>query len=135
MDKVAPLITATQTTAGYGQPTTVTFTCGDDLSGIASCLADGSSSSSVTVTQNGTVTGTAIDMAGNKQTHAVEVENVDTTPPTLSGAPTTEPNAAGWYRDDVTHEDFLDAWERYVPIRTGDEEDAEESGKTGEPGV
>jgi hypothetical protein len=31
-------------------------------------------------------------------------------------------------------EDFLDAWERYVPIRTADEV-TEESGETGEPGV
>ncbi|QNN53141.1 beta strand repeat-containing protein [Nocardioides mesophilus] len=108
IDKVAPGITATQTSAGYGQPTTVTFTCTDTgatgvaPSGVVSCLASGSTTNSVTVGKNGTVTGTATDAAGNTKTLAVEVQNVDTTAPTLSGAPTTNPNGNGWYRDDVT---------------------------------
>ncbi|WP_210479605.1 OmpL47-type beta-barrel domain-containing protein [Naasia sp. SYSU D00948] len=109
VDKAAPTITATQTTAGFGQPTTVTFTCADSnsgggqSSGIASCVADGTNpaSSSITVTANGTVTGTATDRAGNTTTTSVEVRNVDTTAPTLSGAPTTQPNGNGWYAGDV----------------------------------
>ncbi|MDP9444376.1 MAG: PxKF domain-containing protein [Actinomycetota bacterium] len=110
VDKAAPAITATQTSAGYGQPTTVTFSCDDsnsgggEASGIASCVADGTdpASSSKTIDGNGTVTGTATDVAGNTKTLSVEVRNVDTTPPTLSGTATTRPNGNGWYRDDVT---------------------------------
>ena len=110
IDKVAPTITATQISAGFGQPTTVPFTCDDstsgggEASGIASCVADGTNppSNSITVTGNATVTGTATDNAGNTKSLSVEVRNVDTTPPTLSGAPTEQPNGAGWYKGDVT---------------------------------
>ena len=112
VDKSAPSIVGTAVSGGYGQPTVVTFTCDDSnsgggqaqSSGIATCVADASptNSTSVTVTTNGPVTGTAIDRAGNRRTATVDVQNIDTTPPTLSGAPTTLPNQAGWYRDDVT---------------------------------
>ena len=47
------------------------------------------------------VTGTAVDAAGNTEHAAVTGVNVDETAPALTGAPTTAPNAAGWYRDDV----------------------------------
>jgi hypothetical protein len=105
VDKTVPTITATQTTAGPGQPTTVTFTCDDggpEASGIATCLADGSTTSATTVDVNGTVTGTATDKAGNTKTLSVAVNNVDTSAPSLSGAPTTQPNSQGWYKNDVT---------------------------------
>ena len=108
IDKAKPTITATQTSAGYGQPTTVTFTCADSASGgqndsgIASCLADGSASNSRTITGGGTVTGTATDRAGNTATLPVEVKNVDATAPLLTGTPATTPNADGWYAGDVT---------------------------------
>jgi hypothetical protein len=109
IDKAAPTITATQTSAEYGQPTTVIFTCDDptagdvQASGIVSCVADGTSppSNSISVTGDAAVTGTATDMAGNTRTLTVDVKNVDTTPPTLSGAPTTQANGAGWYAGDV----------------------------------
>ncbi|MGW5238156.1 OmpL47-type beta-barrel domain-containing protein [Monashia sp. NPDC004114] len=102
LDKSAPTITATQTQNANGT-TTVTFTCNDaGGSGVTSCLADGTSTSSKTVNPGVTVTGTATDAAGNTGTASSTAPAVDTTPPTLSGAPTTQPNAKGWYKGDVT---------------------------------
>ena len=100
IDKTAPGITATQTRSGTS--TTVTFTCTDGVSGVSSCLADGTTTNSQTISGNGTVRGTATDVAGNVATLDVVVENVDTTAPNLSGAPTTAPNGNGWYTSDVT---------------------------------
>ncbi len=87
----------------------MTFTCDDggtQGSGIASCVADGTNppSNSKTISGNGTVTGTATDVAGNAKTLSVEVKNVDTTPPTLSGATSdpTHDSTNGWYTSDVT---------------------------------
>jgi len=107
IDKVKPTITASQTANADGT-TTVQFVCDDsgsggvDASGIASCLADGSTSNSKTVQPGVTVTGTATDKAGNSATASSTAPAGDTSAPILSGAPTTAPNAAGWYKDDVT---------------------------------
>lgn len=49
-----------------------------------------------------TATCTYTDGGGLTTTHTVSYTVVDTGPPTLSGAPTTDPNGAGWYRSDVT---------------------------------
>lgn len=49
-----------------------------------------------------TVTCTYTDGGGLTTTRTVSYTVVDTGLPTLSGAPTTDPNGAGWYRDDVT---------------------------------
>ena len=51
---------------------------------------------------NQSVTGTAIDIAGNTATTTVSGINVDETAPTLTGTPTTAPNANGWYNGPVT---------------------------------
>jgi hypothetical protein len=107
LDKAKPTITASQTKNADGT-TTITFTCtdtnsgGGEASGIATCLADGSTTNSKTVQPGVTVTGTATDNAGNTATASSTAPAGDTTPPTLSGAPTTQPNAAGWYKGDVT---------------------------------
>jgi hypothetical protein len=103
IDKVAPTITAVQTKNTDGT-TTVTFTCADggNGSGIATCVADGSTTNSKTVQPGVTVTGTATDNAGNAATASSTAAAGDTTPPTLSGAPTTPANANGWYNGDVT---------------------------------
>lgn len=107
IDKAAPTITAVQTKNGDGT-TTVTFTCSDSnagggqASGIASCIADGSTTNSKTVQPGATVTGSATDMAGNNATASSTVPAGDTTAPTLAGAPTTAPNGAGWSNGDVT---------------------------------
>ncbi|MGY1778843.1 OmpL47-type beta-barrel domain-containing protein [Geodermatophilus sp. SYSU D01036] len=106
LDKAAPTITAGQTKNADGT-TTVTFTCDDsnsggEASGIATCLADGSTTNSRTVQPGATVTGTATDKAGNTATATSTAPAADTTAPTLSGAPTTQANGAGWYKGDVT---------------------------------
>ncbi|HVN10638.1 MAG TPA: PxKF domain-containing protein, partial [Kineosporiaceae bacterium] len=107
LDKTPPKITAAQTVNPNGT-TTITFTCADPdpsgagASGIATCSASGAPNHGGSVTVGGgvTVTGTAADAAGNTTT--ITSTSPDTTPPTLSGAPTTEPNANGWYSGDVT---------------------------------
>ena len=106
VDKAKPSITAAQTKNADGT-TTVTFTCtdpnsGGESSGIASCLADGSTTNSRTVQPGVTVTGTATDKAGNTATASSTAPAGDTSAPTLSGAPATQPNGAGWYKGDVT---------------------------------
>ncbi|WP_411720418.1 OmpL47-type beta-barrel domain-containing protein [Mycetocola sp.] len=106
IDKAAPTITAVERKNPNGT-TTVTFTCSDsssggvESSGIATCLADGTSSNSRTVQPGTTVGGTATDKAGNTSTISVKVAAGDTTGPLLSGTPKTAPNNAGWYDGDV----------------------------------
>jgi hypothetical protein len=117
VDKTAPTISASRTVApnaaGWNNTdVTVSFTCADPApttapgagyipvaAGIQSCTnatktfsADGA---------NQTVTGTAVDNATNSASTTATV-SIDKTKPTLSGGPTTPPNAAGWYNGDVT---------------------------------
>ncbi|HEX6290650.1 MAG TPA: PxKF domain-containing protein [Herpetosiphonaceae bacterium] len=106
LDKTAPSINASRTpdpnSFGWNNSSvTIEFTCADALSGIKSCTGGGS----VTLSSEGanqSVPGTAIDNADNTNNTGVSGINIDTTDPTLSGAPTTAPNAAGWYKNDVT---------------------------------
>ena len=77
---------------------TVSFTCSDDLSGIAACP------SPVTISTPGvqTINGVATDIAGNSSTASVPL-NIESIPPlvvTASIAPA--PNAAGWNNAPVT---------------------------------
>jgi hypothetical protein len=103
VDKANPTITAAQVKNADGT-TTITFTCADSTSGIASCIAGGTNppADSKTVQPGVTVTGTATDTAGNTATATSTAPAGDTTPPTLTGAPTTSPNGAGWYSGNVT---------------------------------
>jgi len=91
IDKTPPTITATVSPCpnanGWNNTdVTVTFTCSDSLSDIASCPAP------ITVTTEGfgqVITGTAVDSAGNSATASVTV-NIDKTPPSapfLSACP------------------------------------------------
>ena len=85
------------TNGWYRTAPTVTFSCSDAASDIDTCpapatLGEGASQ---------TVSGTATDRAGNTASTSVAGFDVDLTPPTLSGAATTPPNAAGWYAGDV----------------------------------
>lgn len=77
----------------------VSFACDDALSGVASCT------SPVTLSSDGdglSVTGTAVDNAGNSAGATVSGIRLDKTPPTVSGATSPSANAAGWHRSDVT---------------------------------
>jgi hypothetical protein len=72
----------------YTSAPTVTFTCGDALSGVASCVADGSSppSASITLGESSSaqsVGGTATDNAGNSDTASVSGLKVDLSDPTV----------------------------------------------------
>ena len=83
----------------HREPVTVRFDCTDQDSGLAACdpgttLAEAGADQSVP--------GAAADLAGNTASTTVEGINIDLTPPTLVGEPTTAPDAAGWYRGDVT---------------------------------
>lgn len=61
-------------------------------------------SSPVTVNAEGkhSVTYRSVDVAGNAETGQTASIKIDKTAPLLSGAPTTSPNANGWYRGNVT---------------------------------
>ena len=69
----------------YVSAPTVTFTCGDPLSLLASCLADGESTNSKTLGESATaqsVSGTATDNAGNDKSATVSGLKVDLSNPT-----------------------------------------------------
>lgn len=110
-DKTAPTISHSVSpapnAAGWNKAdATVTFTCADETggSGLASCVADGGTTASKTISTetNGTqVSGTAKDKAGNTATDSVTVK-LDKTNPTITATANGTKNAAGWYKDDVT---------------------------------
>ncbi|HEX9986879.1 MAG TPA: PxKF domain-containing protein [Chloroflexia bacterium] len=104
IDKSAPTINgdampAANANGWNNTDVTVSFTCNDDLSGVASCPG------STTLNGEGagqSVMGTATDKAGNSSEATISDINIDKTDPSLSGAPATQPNGAGWYNSDVT---------------------------------
>ncbi|MDT0214749.1 PxKF domain-containing protein [Rothia sp. ARF10] len=103
IDTVKPTITGAPDRAAnpngwYAGDVTVSYTCDDALSGIADC----SSSDTLGEGKAQSARGTASDLAGNTQDVTVGPINVDKTAPTLTGAATSQPNTAGWYKDDVT---------------------------------
>jgi hypothetical protein len=112
IDKTAPTISHTQSPPananGWNQSdVTVTFVCGDSLSGVASCTT------AQTITTEGAgqpVTGIAVDSAGNSATDPATV-SIDKTLPAISAAADRSANANGWYGADVlvsfTCADFL----------------------------
>jgi hypothetical protein len=103
LDTTPPAIEAAVTPAPnahgwHNAPVTVTFTCTDAESGIASCPEP------VTVTSDGgghAVAGTAVDVAGNSATTTVTV-NLDTIAPAVTAARTPAANANGWNNAPVT---------------------------------
>ncbi|MEY2468983.1 MAG: large repetitive protein, partial [Actinomycetota bacterium] len=103
IDTTAPTIGGAPTTAAnaagwYRGPVTVHFTCSDERSGVAQCPADQTISTQGT---NQSVSGTAVDAAGNSTSFTVTGINIDSTPPVLTGTPDHAANANGWYRDSV----------------------------------
>ncbi|MGN6692690.1 MAG: carboxypeptidase regulatory-like domain-containing protein, partial [Aquihabitans sp.] len=81
----------------YKDPVTVSFTCESTV--LAACTPP------VSVAGDGagqSVTGTAVDVFGQTATTEASGINVDTTPPTISGAATTPANPAGGYFGAVT---------------------------------
>jgi len=77
---------------------TVSFTCSDKTSGVASCPLP------VLVSNEGAhqvISGTVTDNAGNKASTSVIV-NLDKTPPVISGVINPPPNPLGWNTSAVT---------------------------------
>jgi hypothetical protein len=106
LDKTKPTISGSGSPAanafGWNNSNvTVTLTCFDGLSGIKTCTGGGSVVLS-SERANQSVSGSAVDNADNSASDSVGPFNIDKTAPTLSGAPTSSPNGAGWYRGDVT---------------------------------
>ncbi len=104
LDTTPPTISAsvspTPNGAGWNTttPVTVTFTCADTLSGVASCPA---AQSITTAGANQIVKGTATDVAGNTASTQVTV-NISKTPPTITPLIAPQPNSAGWNNSSVT---------------------------------
>ena len=102
IDTQAPTITVSQSphanSAGWNNgDVTVTFTCADPTSGVASCTAP------VTVSTEGagqSVTGNAVDNAGNSSSTSTSL-NIDKTPPSIVGVLPSQ-SAPGWYNAPVT---------------------------------
>jgi len=105
IDNTAPSISGTATTSPNGNgwykgSVTIHWTCSDALSGIDICPSDQTISAEGV---NQTISGTAIDMAGNSTTvDSSPAVNIDLTAPSISGAATTDPNGNGWYKGSVT---------------------------------
>ena len=100
IDTGAPSLSGRRTAAGpsgwSSAPVTVTWTCSDEMAGVADCPA------ATTVATEGadqSVHGVALDAAGNTAEATVSDIDVDTTAPLLTG---TVDAPAGWSRDDVT---------------------------------
>jgi hypothetical protein len=102
IDKTGPIVTASVSPAPVQgvvtAPATVTFTCSDALSGIASCPA------SVQVTTAGATqqfSGTATDIAGNPSTASIAL-NVQLAPLSVVASASPSANAALWNNSPVT---------------------------------
>jgi hypothetical protein len=77
----------------------VSFSCGDNLSGVKSCLGD------QTVSAEGagqSATGNVEDNAGNTNSATVSGINIDWANPTISGSASPAANAAGWNNEAVS---------------------------------
>jgi hypothetical protein len=101
-DTTPPTITAVRDIApnanGWNNSAVeVTFTCSDD-SGIASCTLP------ITLTEGAgqSVTGTAVDTAGNGVSVTEGVINIDLTAPVITASASPGPNSNGWNNSAVT---------------------------------
>jgi hypothetical protein len=97
LDSTPPTVVAnlspTPNSSGWETaPVTVSFTCSDSLSGVATCP------SPATISTDGAVqpvSGTATDIAGNSATTSVAV-NLEQALPSISASLSPVPNPAGW---------------------------------------
>ena len=104
LDKTAPTIAGSRTPVANANgwnntDVTVSFSASDATSGVKSATPP------TALTGNGanqSVTGTATDNADNFSSTTVGGINIDKVAPTLSGKPTSDPNGAGWFNDDVS---------------------------------
>jgi hypothetical protein len=104
VDNTPPVITGAPVTAAnangwYGAPVTVHFSASDATSGVQSCTGDQVLSGEGA---GQSVTGTAVDRAGNVNSTTVSGINIDKSSPLIDGTPLTAANANGWYNGPVT---------------------------------
>jgi len=78
------------------QAVTVHFACDDATSGVAACPDDKTVSAEGEISS---VSGTAIDNAGNNASASFGPIRIDTTKPTISAATDRAANSNGWYND------------------------------------
>jgi alpha-tubulin suppressor-like RCC1 family protein len=104
LDKTPPFATRTPRTppnafGWHRQDVIVDFTCGDTLSGLATPCA-----SQITVSSEGSNNPgeTIYDHAGNSTFTGGMSVFLDKTAPTITALAIASPNAAGWYRNDVS---------------------------------
>jgi hypothetical protein len=102
VDNDPPTIKATPSplpnAAGWNNTTvTVTFTCNDATSGVASCPA----SQTVSTEGSKVISGTATDNAGNTANASITV-NIDETAPTITATAAPAANSNGWNNSNVT---------------------------------
>ena len=103
IDKTLPIITGMLSPAhnAHGWNNTdvsVTFQATDALSGVESVTGD---TTVTTEGQNQSVTGQAVDKAGNAATFVVSGISIDKTAPIVTGTRSPEANANGWNNTDV----------------------------------
>ena len=103
LDKTPPTITATVTPApvsgiNYGSAT-VTFTCSDALSGIATCPTP---ITDTTIGANQVISGAATDKAGNSSSTSVTLNIQAAVSPSITATISPAPNANGWNNSNVT---------------------------------
>jgi hypothetical protein len=106
VDTVPPTITGSRNPApnAHGWNNTsvdVTFVCSDADSGLNGIVGCGPNATVSSEGANQQVQGDTQDVAGNANSTTVDDINIDKTPPTLTGAATTDPNGVGWYNGDV----------------------------------
>jgi hypothetical protein len=102
VDNDPPTIKATPSplpnAAGWNNSAvTVTFTCNDVTSGVASCPPP----QTVTTEGSQVISGTATDNAGNTASTSITVK-VDETPPTIAASASPAANSNGWNNSTVT---------------------------------
>lgn len=99
--------TATGSAGWHVTAPTVTFTCNDAPSGVASCLAAGETGNTKTLAEGAdqSVTGTATDKAGRTASSTASDIDVDLTAPAiLDGGPAAGANGDhGWYTSSITN--------------------------------
>lgn len=104
LDRTPPTITGSRAPAANAHgwnngDVTVSFSCADGLSRIASC------DSSITVPGEGAnqaASGNATDLAGNTASATVSGISIDKTAPAVATSRTPPPNGNGWNNTDVT---------------------------------
>ena len=109
IDNTLPTISAAATTqpnssGWYNAPVSVHYTCDDATSGVwieqYPCPADHVFSDEGAELASPAMT--TVDRAGNVSAPSnVVTVKLDLTPPTATSGPTSQPNQAGWYRNDV----------------------------------